>query len=106
MPRSIEAYYQSLLDQAAACPIVQASDLRLDKRTLNSGIIRGDLYFVDGSRLSFRELVDLQARDARRMYSYHYQTADEALAFRYDDTRITVVFPAFLITNTQVQKPG
>jgi hypothetical protein len=86
MPRSIERYYQSLLDAVAGCPIVQASDLSLDKRTLNSGIIRGDLHFVDGSRLSFRELVDFQARNVRLMYSYHHQAADGSLVFRYDDT--------------------
>jgi hypothetical protein len=86
MPRSIEGYYRSLLDAIAGCPIIWASDLAFDKRTLNSGIIRGNLYFVDGSRLSFRELVDLQAINVRLMYSYHYQAADSLLVFRYDDT--------------------
>ena len=86
MPDLIEEYYQSLLDAVAKCPIVRAYNTILDKRTLNAGIIRGDLYFADGSRLHFRELVDLQSEDIRQMYSYHYQAADASLVFRYDDT--------------------
>jgi hypothetical protein len=82
----IEAYLQSLLDVVAASPIVRASNVALDKRTLYAGLIRGDLYFADGSRLHFRELVEVQAQVVRRMYSYHYQAADAALIFRYDDT--------------------
>jgi len=82
----IEAYLQSLLDAVAASPIVRASNITLDKRTLQVGFIRGDLYFADGSRLHFRELVEVQVQVVRRMYSYHYQDADAALIFRYDDT--------------------
>ena len=82
----IEAYLQSLLDVVAASPIVRASNVTLDKRTLYAGLIRGDLYFADGSRLHFRELVEVQVQVVRRMYSYHYQAADAALIFRYDDT--------------------
>jgi hypothetical protein len=82
----IEAYLQSLLDTIAASPIVRASNVTLDKRTLRAGLIRGDLYFADGSRLHFRELVEVQAQVVRRMYSYHYQDADAGLIFRYDDT--------------------
>jgi len=79
----IEAYLQSLLDVVAASPIVRASNVALDKRTLYVGLIRGDLYFADGSRLHFRELVEVQVQVVRRMYSYHYQAADAALIFRY-----------------------
>lgn len=82
----IEAYLQSLLDALAASPIVRTSNVTLDKRTLRVGLIRGDLYFANGSRLHFRELVEVQVQVVRRMYSYHYQDADAALIFRYDDT--------------------
>lgn len=82
----IEAYFQSLLDIVAASPIVRASNVTLDKRTLRAGLIRGDVYFADGSRLHFRELVEIQTDVVRRMYSYHYQGAGTALIFRYDDT--------------------
>ena len=67
----IEAYLQSLLDAIAASPIVRASNVTLDKRTLYAGLIRGDLYFADGSRLHFRELVEVQAQVTRGMYTQH-----------------------------------
>ena len=70
----IEAYLQSLLDAIAASPIVRASTVTLDKRTPRAGLIRGDLYFADGSRLHFRELVKIQAQAVRQMYSFHYPT--------------------------------
>jgi len=82
----IEAYLQSLLGIVAASPVVRASDVTLDQRAPRAGLIRGDLYFADGSRLHFRELVEVQAQVVRRMYSYHYQAADTTLIFRYDDT--------------------
>jgi hypothetical protein len=83
----IEDYYQSLLEKIAASPLVRSSEVALDKRTSQVGLIRGDLFFANESRLHFRELVELQADVIiRRMYSYHYQAADESLIFRYDDT--------------------
>jgi hypothetical protein len=67
----IEAYLQSLLEAITASPIVRASNVTLDRRTLRAGLIRGDLYFPDDSRLHFRELVEVQDQVVRRMYSYH-----------------------------------
>jgi hypothetical protein len=82
----IEAYLQSLLDAITASPIVRASNVTLDKRTLRAGLIRGDLYFADGSHLHFRELMEVKDQVVRLMYSYHYQDASANLIFRYDDT--------------------
>ena len=83
---SIEAYLQSLLTTIAAAPNVYSSDVALDQRGPQAGLIRGDVYFADGSLLHFRELVDLETEPIRLMYSYHYQRADSSLVFRYDDT--------------------
>lgn len=82
----IEAYTEALLAAIAATPAVQSSSVNLEQRGPRAGLIRGDIYFSDGSRLHFRELVELQAGVVRLMYSYHYQHADETLIFRYDDT--------------------
>jgi len=86
MPSLIEEYMQSLLSAAADSPIISASNIVLDKRTNRTGLIRGDLYFLDGSRLHFRELVDIEEEIVRLMYSYHYQDSNANLVFRYDDT--------------------
>ena len=83
----IESYFQSLLKAIAASPIVQSSDVAIDRRTMHAALIRRDLYFVDSSRLHFRELIEVRTEIIVRMYSYHYQDADNTLIFRYDDTR-------------------
>jgi hypothetical protein len=82
----IEGYLQSLLDAVAASPIVRSSSISLDKRTLDVGLVHGELTFADDSCLYFRELVEMQAQVVRIMYSYHYQRVDGTLVFRYDDT--------------------
>jgi hypothetical protein len=82
----LEAYFQGLLEAIAASPIVRLHDVTLDKRAPRAGLIRGDLYFADGSRLHFRELAAFQTDIVRLRYSYHYQRADNSLVFRYDDT--------------------
>jgi hypothetical protein len=86
MPSLIEDYVQALLNAVADSPIVSASNIQLDKRTNRSGLIRGDLFLGDGSRLYFRELVNIEDLVVRLMYSYHYQDASGHLIFRYDDT--------------------
>jgi len=83
---SIEAYFQSVLAIIGATPNVHASDVALDQRGPQAGLIRGDIFFADGSLLHFRELIDLEIAPSRLMYSYHYQRADASLVFRYDDT--------------------
>ncbi|HOU15672.1 MAG TPA: DUF6516 family protein [Anaerolineae bacterium] len=83
----IEAYVQTLSNAISASPITSTFNVTLDKRTPQVGLIRGEVHFVDGSRLYFRELVEAQANTTVcRMYSYHYQNANTALIFRYDDT--------------------
>jgi hypothetical protein len=52
---SIEAYVRSLLDRVAAAPAVATSDIALDKRGPQAGLIRGDVYFADDALLHFRE---------------------------------------------------
>jgi hypothetical protein len=86
MPDSIDLYVRVLAEALAASPIVRSSTILTDKRTLQSGLIRGDVYFPDGSRLHFRELLEAEATASRLMYSYHYLKADGTLIFRYDDT--------------------
>ena len=86
MQNSIDIYFQSLLIIIADSKIVRSSNIHLDKRTSHIGLIRGDLYFFDGSRLHFRELVNAQEGIHGAMYSYHYQNEDASLIFRYDDT--------------------
>jgi len=89
----IEEYFQALLQVVAASRLVRAQDIALDKRSAETGFVRGNLYFADNSRLHFRELVNAAQIIERVMYVYHYQAADETLIFRYDNTDHPTQFP-------------
>lgn len=48
----------------------------------------GQVVFVDGSRLHFHEfLKEVHGIAHKVMYTYHYQTAEGQLIFRYDNSR-------------------
>jgi hypothetical protein len=49
------------------------------------GFIQGSLEFLQGSRLFFKEYVDLQESIEKLSYSFHYQDSDNNLIFRYDN---------------------
>jgi uncharacterized protein DUF6516 len=82
----IEAYFQQIQVALAACRVLQTSSVTYEKRGTSEGLIRGELFFVDGSLLHFREVVDVEVTADRLMYTYHYMTVTKALIFRYDNT--------------------
>lgn len=82
----IEAYFQRIRDTIDACPFLHLSTLTCDKRGTYEGFIRGELAFVDGSLLHFREFVDVETATDRLMYVYQYMDAARNLVFRYDNT--------------------
>jgi hypothetical protein len=47
--------------------------------------LRVDVYFIDNSRLHFRELWVGQEHPVKKSYTYHYQQEDEIIVFRYDN---------------------
>jgi hypothetical protein len=57
-----------------------------DKRGAHEGLIRGELYFADGSLLHFREFVDVEIEMDCLVYVYQYMDAAGSLIFRYDNT--------------------
>jgi len=70
----IEEYFQSILDMLASLPIVESSNVNLDKRGELVGFVRGEVGFQDGSSLLFfRELIDMNLPVKKVMYAYHYQ---------------------------------
>jgi Family of unknown function (DUF6516) len=85
MPVLIEDYFKSLLDLIISLPFVENPQVNLEKRAETVGFIRGDIEFIDGSLLHFRELIDLRLPLRLVMYAYHYQLVDGTLIFRYDN---------------------
>jgi hypothetical protein len=82
----IDAYFASLLQIVAASPAVNSSSITLDQRSANIGLVRGEVYFLDGSVLHVREFVNTQSGVDRYMYVFHYRRADGTQVFRYDNT--------------------
>ena len=81
----IEDYSQeidALINQSA---LVHSSSITYDKRSTFVGSIRAEVFFLDGSRLHFREFINVQHDLDRYMYVYHYQRSDGTLSFRYDN---------------------
>jgi Family of unknown function (DUF6516) len=81
----IEHYFQQVADTISRSPIVSTTQVTYDKRSIDIGFIRGEVYFLDGSCLHIREFVNVANGVDRYTYSYHYRRADNALVFRYDN---------------------
>jgi hypothetical protein len=73
-------------DTLDACPVVESSNVTYDKRSTDTGFIRGGIYFVDGSILHLREFVDVETVSHRLTYVYQYMDPTQQLVFRYDNT--------------------
>ncbi|MEW6084172.1 MAG: DUF6516 family protein [Chloroflexota bacterium] len=78
-------YFERLQALLAASPFVHEPLLLFDDRK-DAWFIRGDIYFIDNSRMHFRELFVGQGNPAKIAYSYHYQRADAKMVFRYDNS--------------------
>jgi hypothetical protein len=59
----------------------------VDARSNYIGFIQGSLELFQGSRLFFREYVDLQESIEKLSYSFHYQDRENNLIFRYDNAQ-------------------
>lgn len=82
----IEEYFRQLDEVIINCAVVQSFNVTYDKRASHEGFIRGEIFFMDGSRLQFREFVDVEIIIDRLMYVYHYGDSVNNLLFRYDNT--------------------
>jgi Family of unknown function (DUF6516) len=59
----------------------------VDARSNHVGFIQSNLEFLQGSRLFFKEYVDLQESVEKLSYSFHYQDHENNLIFRYDNAK-------------------
>jgi hypothetical protein len=48
------------------------------------GFVSGDILFIDGSHLSFKEVKDVGFQNKFK-YSYHYMGSDNIIIFRFDN---------------------
>lgn len=91
----IEDYFRQIDTLIAGASIVHSSRMTFDKRSTYIGFIRGEVYFLDGSSLHFREFVNVEHGAERYMYVYHYQRSEGTFVFRYDNTPHFPDLPTF-----------
>lgn len=80
----ISEYFQKIESQIADCIYIIETSILEDKRSLHIGIIEGELFFIDESKLHFIEFVNVKKTVEVYKYSYHYQDRNRDLIFRYD----------------------
>lgn len=87
----IAAYFAQIkatLDQYAATPFVLDASVTFDVRPGDQGYLSGYVIFTDGFTLHFKEFVDADQGVLEKLtYSYHYQSSEDTLIFRYDNAR-------------------
>lgn len=83
----IEEYFEGIETLLQNTLLAQPPEVNYDRRDKETGFLRGDLVFKDGSRLHFREFVRIKRGHPinRYMYAFQYMRADGTLIFRYDD---------------------
>ena len=84
MPNLSKTYYDKLQSFLDASPFIHDAEISLDDRGA-LWFLRGDVYFIDNSRLHFRELYIQEPQFYKKTYIYHYQDESENLIFRYDN---------------------
>ncbi len=86
----IDEYVRAIEEAIAALSrITRGSVIYKDEREADFIFLRGEIKFMDGSQLPFREFVQMKQGQPpnRYKYAYHYQRADETIILRYDNAR-------------------
>ena len=84
MPDSINTYIEAIQATLRDSPFVHDPKISVDDRG-EVWFLCADIYFIDNTRLHFRELYIRRDEPYKRNYAYHYQKADGTLIFRYDN---------------------
>ncbi|MCC6298897.1 MAG: hypothetical protein IT314_06340 [Anaerolineales bacterium] len=84
----IEEYFEAVKALLQSLSLSTLPEVEYDYRDRETGFLKGDLVFKDGSRLHFREFVRVKFDKPldRYMYVFQYMRADGSLIFRYDDS--------------------
>ena len=65
-------------------PFILADSITFESRSSIFGKVKGYIVFIDSSRLYLLEIIDA-TQPGKIQYSYHYQTKDGKITFRYDN---------------------
>ena len=92
---TLDDYFRLVDGLLSNLDIAYARQVSYDKRSHDTGFVRGQIIFVDGSVLHLREFVAVEQQIERYTYAYHYQRSDGSLIFRYDRTPHFPYLPNF-----------
>lgn len=81
---SLKEYVATLETLIAATPFVASTSLFYEERPPSAGLLKGTLFFVDGSQLDLKEFLITQPTMRAFKYGYYYHTGSR-LIFRYDN---------------------
>jgi hypothetical protein len=81
----IKNYLERIRTLLKNSAIIRTFELETEKRADSLGLIRGNVIFIDGSRLYIREFVEIEISIDRGKYSYQYINQNDDLIFRYDN---------------------
>ena len=80
-------YFKNVVDEYLKTNLVLFHEVKIDMRTEKLGLIKGQLVFIDNSKLYFMEYLDFQKKVEKISYSFHYQNNNNRLIFRYDNAK-------------------
>ena len=81
---SLKDYLVSLQAVISETPFIISTSLTYDERPPSAGLIKGTLFFTDGSQLDFKEFMVTQPVVEILKYAYNYRK-ENRLIFRYDN---------------------
>jgi hypothetical protein len=74
-----------VIDEYSKTGLITSSATDVDIRTEKIGLIKGEITFLNESKLFFTEYLDLRYKIDKLAYSFHYQDKDGNLIFRFDN---------------------
>ena len=80
-----DAYLKKVQALLNASPLIIQPSISVEDRG-EVWFLRGNVDFIDGSSLHFRELFTGRGRKHKKTYTYHYQNREGKLIFRYDNS--------------------
>lgn len=91
----IEEYFEAIRALLQSLALSVPPEVDYDYRDRETGFLKGDLVFNNGSRLHFREFVHVKLSKPvdRYMYVFQYMRADGTTIFRYDDAEHFMQLP-------------
>lgn len=90
-------YLESVKERLLTDSVVTSFQIRRERHTVIDGHLRVRVSIVDGSLLEFSEYLERTPEDQLQVvvYSYHWESADGNLIFRWDNTPHYPALPAF-----------